>query len=294
MMPRLTALHTICLLTRMRCLRQRNLILHSLLRGFGRKNARDGNGGKRTTSWILAAVVAVTMAISLLSISSNIVLNLQCHTVSSSACHQSPASMGGAERNRIAAAELEQAASFAPPLQRALAMELGALFLVSVLLSLGSKELAQPDWDLEWLVTLPASRSSLLWGRIVERSVANVIGIFLLSAAYGMIGWYGGKGWVSVPLALLAALALLPLAAVLQTLADTGLRMALPASQLRNLQALISLLGLPLMYLVIATSMPAASRFIMDWVRASPAWLLWTPPGLLLQGMQAPSTGALS
>ena len=293
MMPRLTALHTIWLLTRMRCLRQRNLILHSLLRGFGRKNARDGNGGKRTTSWILAAVVAVTMAISLLSISSNIVLNLQCHTVSSSACHQSPASMGGAERNRIAAAELEQAASFAPPLQRALAMELGALFLVSVLLSLGSKELAQPDWDLEWLVTLPASRSSLLWGRIVERSVANVIGIFLLSAAYGMIGWYGGKGWVSVPLALLATLALLPLAAVLQTLADTGLRMALPASQLRNLQALISLLGLPLMYLVIATSMPAASSFIMDWVRASPAWLLWTPPGLLLQAMQAPSTGAL-
>lgn len=293
MMPRLTALHTIWLLTRMRCLRQRNLILHSLLRGFGRKNARDGNGGKRTTSWILAAVVALTMAISLLSISSNIVLNLQCHTVSSSACHQSPASMGGAERNRIAAAELEQAASFAPPLQRALAMELGALFLVSVLLSLGSKELAQPDWDLEWLVTLPASRSSLLWGRIVERSVANVIGIFLLSAAYGMIGWYGGKGWVSVPLALLAALALLPLAAVLQTLADTGLRMALPASQLRNLQALISLLGLPLMYLVIATSMPAASSFIMDWVRASPAWLLWTPPGLLLQAMQAPSTGAL-
>ena len=293
MMPRLTALHTIWLLTRMRCLRQRNLILHSLLRGFGRKNARDGNGGKRTTSWILAAVVALTMAISLLSISSNIVLNLQCHTVSSSACHQSPASMGGAERNRIAAAELEQAASFAPPLQRALAMELGALFLVSVLLSLGSKELAQPDWDLEWLVTLPASRSSLLWGRIVERSVANVIGIFLLSAAYGMIGWYGGKGWVSVPLALLATLALLPLAAVLQTLADTGLRMALPASQLRNLQALISLLGLPLMYLVIATSMPAASSFIMDWVRASPAWLLWTPPGLLLQAMQAPSTGAL-
>lgn len=293
MMPRLTALHTIWLLTRMRCLRQRNVILHGLLRGFGRKNARDGNGGKRTTSWILAAVVAVTMLISLLSITSNIVLNLQCHTVSSSACHQSPANMSGTERNRIAAAELEHATSFAPPLQRALAMELGTLFLVSVLLALGSKELAQPDWDLEWLVTLPASRSSLLWGRLVERSVGNFIGLFLLGAAYGMIGWYGGKGWASVPLALLAALALLPLAAILQTLADTGLRMTLPASALRNLQALISLLGLPLMYLVIATSMPAASSFIMDWARASPAWLLWTPPGLLLQAMLAPSSAVL-
>ncbi|MYN46945.1 CPBP family intramembrane metalloprotease [Pseudoduganella sp. FT93W] len=293
MMPRLSALQTIWLMTRMRCLRQRNLLLHALLRGFGRKAARDGNGGKRSTSWILGGLVAVTMAISLLSISSNIVLNLQCHMVSSSACHHSSPDLGGAARNRIAAAELEKAASFAPPLQHALALELGALFLVSVLLSLGSKELAQPDWDLEWLVTLPASRSSLLWGRVVERSAANLIGIFLLGAAYGMIAWYGGKGWASAPLALLAAIALLPLSAIVQTLADTGLRMALPASQLRNLQALISLLGLPLMYLVIATSMPEASSFIMDWARASPAWLMWTPPGLLLQAMQAPGSSAL-
>ncbi|WP_229633468.1 CPBP family intramembrane glutamic endopeptidase [Duganella qianjiadongensis] len=280
-------------MTRMRCLRQRNVILHGLLRGFGRKKARDGNGGKAAGSWILASVIALTMAISLLSMSSNIVLNLQCHVVSTSACHASAATEGGPAHNHIAAAELEKARSFAPPLQRALALELGALFLISVLLPLGSKEMAQPDWDLEWLVTLPVSRSSLLWGRIVERSVSNIIGIFLLSAGYGMIAWYGGQGWYSVPLALLAAALLLPLSAVVQTLADTGLRMALPASQLRNLQALISLLGLPLMYLVIATGMPHASRFIMDWMRASPPWLLWTPPGLLLQALQADSSAAL-
>lgn len=293
MMPRLPALRAVWLMTRMRCLRLRNVILNGLLRGFGRKKARDGNGGKAATSSILATVVALTMAISLLSISSNVVLNLQCHVVTTSACHASAATQGGPVNNHIAAAELEKASHFAPPLQRALALELGALFLISVLLPLGSKEMAQPDWDLEWLVTLPVSRSSLLWGRIVERSVANIIGIFLLSASYGMIAWYGGKGWYSVPLALLAAALLLPLSAVVQTLADTGLRMALPASQLRNLQALISLLGLPLMYLVIATSMPHASSFIMDWARASPAWLLWTPPGLLLQALQASSSAAL-
>lgn len=293
MMPRLPALRAVWLMTRMRCLRLRNVILNGLLRGFGKKKARDGNGGKGATSWILATVVALTMAISLLSISSNVVLNLQCHVVTTSACHASAATQGGPVNNHIAAAELEKASSFAPALQRALALELGALFLISVLLPLGSKEMAQPDWDLEWLVTLPVSRSSLLWGRIVERSVANIIGIFLLSASYGMIAWYGGKGWYSVPLALLAAALLLPLSAVVQTLADTGLRMALPASQLRNLQALISLLGLPLMYLVIATSMPHASSFIMDWARASPAWLLWTPPGLLLQALQASSSAAL-
>jgi len=293
MMPRLPALRAVWLITKMRCLRLRNVILNGLLRGFGRKKARDGNGGKGATGWILATVIALVMAISLLSMSSNIVLNLQCHVVASSACHDSAATEFGPVRNRIAAAELEKASSFAAPLERALALELGALFLISVLLPLGSKEMAQPDWDLEWLVTLPVSRSSLLWGRVVERSVANVIGIFLLTAAYGMIAWYGGKGWYSIPLALLAAAALLPLSAVVQTLADTGLRMALPASQLRNLQALISLLGLPLMYLVIATGMPHASSFIMDWMRASPAWLLWTPPGLLLQALQAGSSTAL-
>jgi len=294
MNPRLPALRGIWLMARMRWLRQRNLLQHALLQSFIKKLARDGNAGKRSGGWILSAVIAVVMAISLLSMASNIILNLQCQVVSSSACHSTQQDGGSAQRNHVAADELQHSATFAPALQQALAMELTALFLISVLLPLGSKELAQPDWDLEWLVTLPISRSALLWGRVLERSVSNISGMFLLLAGYGMIGWYAGLGGYTVALAVLATLALLPLAAILQTLADTGLRMALPASQLRNLQALLSLLGLPLMYLLIALGMPAASSFVMDWARASPAWLLWTPPGLLLQALHALKTGSAS
>lgn len=293
MNPRPSALRGVWLMARMRWLRQRNFLQHALLQSFVKKLARDGNAGKRSGGWILSAIIAVVMAISLLSMASNIILNLQCQVVSNSACHGSQQAGGGAQRNHVATDELQRSAAFAPALQRALALELAALFTISVLLPLGSKELAQPDWDLEWLVTLPISRSALLWGRVLERSVSNISGIFLLLAGYGMLGWYAGLGGYAVPLALLATLALLPLAAILQTLADTGLRMALPASQLRNLQALLSLLGLPLMYLLIALSMPAASSFVMDWARASPAWLLWTPPGLLLQALHAIKTGSV-
>ncbi len=293
MNPRLPALRGIWLMARMRCLRQRNFLQHTLLRGFGKKFARDGNAGKRSASWILSAVIAVVMAISLLSMASNIILNLQCQVVSSSACHTMLRTHGAAQRNQVAAEELQHSLAFDPALQQALAMELTALFIISILLPLGSKELAQPDGDLEWLVTLPISRSALLWGRVLERSVSNISGIFLLLAGYGTIAWHADLGDYSILLALLATLALLPLSAILQTLADTGLRMALPASQLRNLQALLSLLGLPLMYLLIALGMPAASSFVMDWARASPAWLLWTPPGVLLQVVHAIKTGSV-
>ena len=45
MMAQLSAPRAIWLLCKMRCLRQRNLLLNAVLRGFGRKNARDGNAG---------------------------------------------------------------------------------------------------------------------------------------------------------------------------------------------------------------------------------------------------------
>eukprot|EP01034_Spumella_vulgaris_P006771 gene6771-8632_t len=83
------------------------------------------------------------------------------------------------------------------------------------------------------------------------------------------------------------ALPLLMLAAMMRTLADTGLRLSLPASQLRNLQALASILSMPLMYVGISYSMWSNDSFTVDWARNFPAWSLWTPPGLAVQALTA-------
>ncbi|MYM21709.1 CPBP family intramembrane metalloprotease [Duganella sp. FT135W] len=281
----MSAVHTIWLMTRMRLTRQRNMFFNNLFR-FKKKKPRDGNAGKRSNLWILTALMTLLMAFSFTTMSVNVLLNMQCHLDPASACVYVDKDGDQHNNQHIAVKELA-AAPFAAPLLNGLTMELTALFLIAVIMPLGNKEMAQPDWDLEWLVTMPVERGTLLWGRVLERSASNMIGWFALMPALGVIAWHSGHTWTALLVALLAALVLQPLAAMLYTLLDTGLRMWLPASQLRNLQAVAGLLNLPLIYFVMALGMPQANGFVMDGARAFPAWAGWTPPGLVLQTIQA-------
>jgi membrane protease YdiL (CAAX protease family) len=272
------------LLARLRLRRLLNIATLSMRRKP--RAGRAATAGKRRGRWILPLVMALLMLFAFSFQSQQIVLNLHCELSPHTAC-AGQASLDG--RQRAASDEL-RAAPFSAPLQRALAMELWLLWLVALLVPLGSRELAQPDWDLEWLVTLPVRRKGLLWARILERSVANPTGWLVLWPALLMTGWHAGlRG--SAPLAATAvALALLALAATVRTLVDTGLRLALPPSQLRNLQAAISVASMPLIYLVIALS--TGRGITMEWARAWPAWTLWTPPGLAIQLLDARSLPA--
>jgi membrane protease YdiL (CAAX protease family) len=286
MMQQPTAVRAIWLMTRMRLQRQRNMLLNQLFRSFRKKKARDGIAGKRSSLWILTLVMALFMSFSVVSLTNGVVLNMQCQLDPASEC-RSTDKQGETHIDLGTAADELATAPFSPPLVHGLTMEVSILFFIAVLLPLGSKELAQPDWDLEWLVTMPVRRSTLVWGRVLERSASNITGLFALAPAYGVIAWHSGFAWSALPIALLAAAVLLPLAALLHTLTDTGLRMWLPASQLRNLQAVTGLFNLPLIYFVMALGMPQASSFAMEWARGFPAWVSWTPPGLALQAIQA-------
>lgn len=287
MMRQPTASRAIWLMAKMRLTRQANQIMASaMFNRFKKKKPRDGTAAKRGNMWILTLVMALLFSFSFGSLARTVIVNMQCRLVEASAC-QSVDKQGQRHVDvEIAASELH-AAPFDPTLLNGLTMELTILFAVAVLLPLGSKEMAQPDWDLEWLVTLPIKRSTLLWGRLLERSASNSAGIVALTAPYVMIAWYSGFKWTALPIALLAAALLLPLAALLHTLADTGLRMWLPASQLRNLQAVASLFNMPLIYLVMALGMPRADGFAMEWAAGFPSWMIWTPPGVVLQAIQA-------
>ncbi|MRW91648.1 CPBP family intramembrane metalloprotease [Duganella sp. FT80W] len=287
----MSALQTIWLMTRMRLTRQRNMVLNNLFR-FRKKKARDANAGKSNNLWILTLLMVGCMLFSFVHVADNAVLNMHCHLDASSACRYTD-SVGDPHTDLHKAAAELAVAPFAPALMNGLTMELSILFLVAVLLPLGSKEMTQPDWDLEWLVTMPVERGTLLWGRVLERSASNISGWFALLPAFGTIAWHSGYTWSVLPIAVLSVATLLPLAALLHTVADTGLRMWLPAAQLRNLQALTGLFNMPLIYLVMALGMPQANAFAMEWARAFPAWMQWTPPGLVLQAIQAQHSGQL-
>jgi membrane protease YdiL (CAAX protease family) len=271
-----SAARAIWLLTRLRLLRLFN-ILNTF--SWGKKKPRQGTQRKRTVQWILTPLVGLAMLFSFVNILHQSVLNLHC-ALDVHGCH-------GASQSGIAA-QL-QAHPISTALAAALTLQMLLMWLSAILLPLSSRELAQAEWDLEWLATLPVRRAPLLWARLLERSVVNPAGVLALWPGCSVLAWYGGHGWLSIALGAGAALLLLMQAALVRTLADTGLRLSLPPSQLRNLQAMASVACLPVMYMAMSYAMARHDSFTFGWARAFPAWTLWTPPGLAVQAMTAHS-----
>jgi len=154
------------------------------------------------------------------------------------------------------------------------------LWTASLLVTVASGELAKPEWDLEWLITLPVRSDTLLWARIAERSVVNPSGALALLPACTAIAWFSGYRWGAPLVGVLAAWPLLLLAALVRTLIDTGLRLRLRSAQLRNLHAVLSVLSIVLMYLSFSIGLKGKSEFMLGLAESMPGWLLYTPMGL--------------
>lgn len=273
------------LLARLRMLRLLN-IAHGLRWRKGWFGAsRQATPGKKSARWIITIALSLFMLLAFLNTASTALLNMQCRLPTGSQCSAAQANAAPLASMRVARQEL-RAAPFRPVLLHAVVMQASLLFAIALLLPLGSRELAQPDWDLEWLVTLPLQRRTLLLARIAERTLANPSGILALWPMCTAVAWHSGLRW-SAPLAgAAAALPLLACAATLRTIADTGLRLRLAPSQLRNLQAIASVASMPLMYLAMSLAMPTAT-LTLGWAAQFPAWTLWTPPGLAIQALNA-------
>lgn len=180
---------------------------------------------------------------------------------------------------------------FSVPLSHGLAMELCLVFAAVTLLSIGGRELTQPDWDLEWLATLPIRRRVLLWSRIVEYSIANPAGLAILLPTCTVIAWYSGYGLAAPVSGAAVALPLLFLVGLLQALVDTGLRLTLAPSQLRNLQALFSVSAVVILYAAMSVGMGSPLELVFTLARQFPSWASWLPPGLAVRVLNARSMG---
>lgn len=163
------------------------------------------------------------------------------------------------------------------------------LFALASLMFLAARDWAQQDWDLEWLVTLPIERRTLLWSRVLERSVTTPLAIYALWPYCSVLAWYeAGARWSAPLLGAVAAVPLLLLASLVRTIVDTGLHLKLPHARLRNLQAVASLLASPVLLLAMAFSLAAAPPFIYELPRGFPAAATWLVPGLVVRVLAAP------
>jgi membrane protease YdiL (CAAX protease family) len=258
-------LHSTSLLIRLRMRRLINLIAAG---SQGKKKpgdkTRQGNPGKKSSKIVL--YLAWPMMLFMFgAISANSVMNLH-----------------GA---------LDPPGSFWVTVEFSAALAVGVAFLLfvlwfaSLLVTVGSGELAKSEWDLEWLITLPIRSDTLLWARIAERSIVNPSGAIALIPTCAAIAWFSGYRWSAPLIAVLAAWPLLLLAALARTLIDTGLRLRMRAAQLRNLHAVISVLSIITMYLAISIGLKGKSDFMLRIAASLPDWLRYTPMGLTVRAI---------
>ena len=160
--------------------------------------------------------------------------------------------------------------------------------LAAFLMSLGTKELAAPEWDMEWLATLPLQLGSLLVVRVVERALIVPVGWMLLWPLLSVLAWRNGAGFSAPLWGVGAALPILLAIGAARALVDTGLRLRVGPARLRNLQALISVVGLAVFYLAIAAGLPGNS-FVLDGLRKLSVDLGWSPAGCAVRVVSLPS-----
>jgi len=165
------------------------------------------------------------------------------------------------------------------------------MVVAALLMSLGTRELSTTEWDLEWLVTLPLPLPALLVVRIIERALINPFAWVLVLPFLWVLAYRNHAGWWTVPLVLAAALPVLLLVGTARTLCDTGLRLHLSPSRLRNLQAVLSILGLVAFYAVLSGGTSSRESFVIRWTASAPAEILHGPTGQAVRAFVAPTPG---
>jgi membrane protease YdiL (CAAX protease family) len=272
------------LLARLRLHAVLNQMAAAANRPMGGSKGRKATPRKRNR-WLVSGFVLAMMSFSFFTVARQSIINLHCHLDRASACFVGHGLPHGVHADSIAPGEL-LADPFSAELLGGLALVMSLLFLCSILMQLTTREMSQQDCDMEWLVTLPTSRVSLLAGRVLGRTVANPIGLLTMWPACSMLAWYTGYRWSAPLVGVAATLPLLMLSATVRTLIDTGVRLKLKPAQLRNLQAIISLISLPTLYLSISYG-TSALGFAYDWAETFPHWATWAPPGLAVRALNA-------
>lgn len=168
---------------------------------------------------------------------------------------------------------------------KGIALQLLVLLLTVFVLNIASKEIAKPEWDLEWLVTLPIPLSNLISVRFIERIVVNASGLLIILPFMTVLLWKMGWGYFSAPIGLFLTFALLSFEVMIRTVVDTGMRIIISASTLRNFQAIMSLVASGALF-TIMSSFGSEKPILLSWsLLPGIEWVKWTPMGLVTRAV---------
>ncbi len=145
-------------------------------------------------------------------------------------------------------------------------------------LSMGNRDLAKLDWDVEWLFTFPVKARSIFAARLFEYTFINPWGWITCAPFLLAVFIAAGRGWYSVWY-VLAATVLVNLAlASVRLASEAVLRRYLPLKRVKNVQAASTVATI----LCMAGAMSIAyttllARPLAALAGASPSWPLWLP-----------------
>ncbi len=156
--------------------------------------------------------------------------------------------------------------------------------LLSFALGSGSRDLGALEWSMEWLYTLPVSARALFLARVLEHALISPLAWMLVFPFFLVVLGCAGWGWWSLPAAAVGTVHLALVCAALRVVLETALRLYLPAAARKNLQAIITLGGLVLFYLVLWVVQKVPPWFLDATAGLGPltAWCPGAQPLLLL------------
>jgi len=173
---------------------------------------------------------------------------------------------------------------------RGIGLLLVALALCELFTSLGSanQDLGAVSWTLEWLFTFPVPPRALFLAQSFEHALVSPFGWFLimpfLLASFGAAGF----GLWTIPCGLAAGAAILVSLGASRVYIETWLRSRLPRIRIQNLQALLGILGILILFTVMWLALtPEFPRGFLRVAERFPAAALWNPvslPALILDG----------
>ncbi|MDP9650918.1 CPBP family intramembrane glutamic endopeptidase [Paraburkholderia caledonica] len=171
---------------------------------------------------------------------------------------------------------------------RGMTMLASMLWLISVLYPISLSLRSGPEWDFEWIATLPMPRGTLLCARIIERGLVNPIAWIALLTPSAVVASHSGAGWFAAVYAILVAVPLLLTVSSIWTILDLGLHLTLAPSTLRNLQAVLGIALTSAIFLIAYLRTPKGEGFAVMLADHTPAWSIWTPLGLANQIVSVP------
>jgi membrane protease YdiL (CAAX protease family) len=306
------SLRAAALMIRLRARQQVNYALSVYRYRFGGKK-RSGTGRKARRGWLIGALAGIVMVFGVGNLARQSVDNMervarQAETVQAArsgapalrppdrdvARQGGQAGQGGqgvgATRPapRVAPPRVAPAPGsvWTPGVLRGATFLSSAAILAALFLTLASREILRSEWELEWLVTLPLRLSTLIWCRIAERAFTNAGALIVLAPIFTVMAWRCGHTWTAPLYGIVLMVPVLVVIATLHTVFDTGLRVTLAPSRLRNLHAAISVVSpLPLL-LVTAMGLPD-STLVFGLVDKLPDWAAWLPGGLAVRALAA-------